>query len=123
MFKTISSSLVLAGILTSCSSSTPSRLDKYSGLPKSFEKADKDKSDYLSVEEYGTMIRKNTIRHMKDSELKGIDLEKKMIEVETSKFNRTDTNDDNKVTFEEHLIARIQAAQKKAARKAAEVKN
>ena len=109
--------LLLMLVFTGCSSNTSSKLDKYSGIPKSFEKADKDNSDYLSVDEYSAMIRKNTIRHMKGSELKGAELEQKMIEVETGKFNRTDTNDDHKVTFEEHLIARIQAAQKKSCQK------
>ena len=116
----ILSAIVASGIFSSCSSTQSSRLDKYAGLPKSFDNADKDNSDYLSVDEYGGMIRKNTIRHMAHSELTGSALQEKMVEVETSKFNRTDTNDDNKVTFEEHLISRIEAAQRKAAKRAAE---
>ncbi|MCM8530372.1 MAG: EF-hand domain-containing protein [Lentisphaeraceae bacterium] len=114
MSKFISILIALGFILTSCSSTEAS-------LAASFKKADTDNSGYLSLGEYQKMIRKNTIRHMAHSTLKGAELNQKMLEVESSKFNKTDTNNDHKVTFEEHHIVRIAAAKRKAEkRKAAE---
>ncbi|MCM8535001.1 MAG: EF-hand domain-containing protein [Lentisphaeraceae bacterium] len=116
MLKSILILVTISTAFTGCSSNNPS-------LNASFQKADLDSSGYLSLNEYQKMIRKNTIRHMAHSKLKGAALSKKMIEVESNKFNKTDTNNDNKVTFKEHHAVRLAAAKRKEEKRKAAQNN